>query len=383
LNNLKYALILITLFSFNTFSKENDGWFDTLLVKLGLNDDKFDEDKIIDFSIIPGPFYNPEMSLGLGVSAVGLYRVNKEDKDTQLSSLVINGFGSINGAFGVGIKNKTFLKEDNLRFYVDGAAYRSIESYYGVGEEVNRNDGNAFDYDKEQYEIKPSILKKLFKNTFIGPGFHFNYTSGDDVQPSANFSTPSTTGEINFPNSSTIMGINLRAFHDSRDFVLNAYGGRYLDFSITYFDEVFGSQADFRKIAFEWDEYFSISEDGKNILAFQFRTESNKGEVPWDQFAFIGGSYGLRGYYEGRYRDNNMILSQLEWRHRIRKPHGVVAWIGGAMLADTYTEFNNSRLLKNIGIGYRLEVKERVNVRFDYGIGDGESGFYMNIAEAF
>ncbi|WP_164848380.1 BamA/TamA family outer membrane protein [Halobacteriovorax sp. HLS] len=314
---------------------------------------------------------------------MGLYRPDKSDKQTQLSSLVINGFLTLNGTFGIGIQNKTFLNEDSLRLYIDGKAHHSVESYYGIGDDTNRNDGNAFDYNKDQFEIEPTLLKKFAKNSFFGPLIHLNYTNGNDVQPSANLVTPNTLQTTDFPNSSTIVGIGLRAFHDSRDFVLNATTGRFIDLSFTQYDDAIGSKADFSKAAFEWSEYFSLDKEKYNILAFQIKSETNNGDIPWDQYALVGGSNGLRGYYEGRYRDSTMVLTQIEWRKEIRKPHGIAVWVGGAMMGKSYSDLSDSRVLKSIGTGYRLQVKEGVNVRFDYGIADGESGFYMNIAEAF
>ncbi|MEH6453197.1 MAG: hypothetical protein V7782_09190, partial [Psychromonas sp.] len=39
---------------------ENEGWLEDFLQKIGA-DGKFNSDKAIDFSVLPGPFYNPEM----------------------------------------------------------------------------------------------------------------------------------------------------------------------------------------------------------------------------------------------------------------------------------------------------------------------------------
>lgn len=73
------------------FQDDNEalGWVENFLQKLGA-DGEFDPSKPIDFSFLPGPFYNPEMDLGVGISAVGLYQVDPDDEVSQLSSLVIN-----------------------------------------------------------------------------------------------------------------------------------------------------------------------------------------------------------------------------------------------------------------------------------------------------
>ena len=46
-----------------------DGW----LQHLGASD-KFDASKGIDWGVMPGPFYTPELGLGIGTAVVGMYR---------------------------------------------------------------------------------------------------------------------------------------------------------------------------------------------------------------------------------------------------------------------------------------------------------------------
>ncbi|MDA1381181.1 hypothetical protein PCI56_18590 [Plesiomonas shigelloides subsp. oncorhynchi] len=58
-----------------------------------------------------GAVYNPEMGVGIGAAAIGLYRVDKQDRDTQYSTLAFTGFASSTGAFGVGFENNTFCSK--------------------------------------------------------------------------------------------------------------------------------------------------------------------------------------------------------------------------------------------------------------------------------
>jgi len=39
--------------------------------------------------------------------------------------------------------------------------------------------------------------------------------------------------------------------------------------------------------------------------------------------------------------------------------------------------------MPNFGVGYRFEVQPRMNVRFDFGVGRDNFGFYFNFTEAF
>ncbi|ORT92863.1 hypothetical protein B4U18_29235, partial [Klebsiella pneumoniae] len=63
--------------------------------------------------------------------------------------------------------------------------------------------------------------------------------------------------------------------------------------------------------------------------------------------------------------------------------HGIVAWAGAGTMGPSLSSLNNGRWLPSAGVGYRFEFKPRVNVRLDYGIGKGSSGFYFQVGEAF
>lgn len=111
-----------------------------LLNDLGA-DGEFDASKPMDWSVLPGPFYNPERSFGVGISAVGLYQIDKNDTRSQPSSLTFNGLVSINGSLGVQMLSKTFLKEDRFRAYIDAEIEDSPDVFYGLGiENGQQND---------------------------------------------------------------------------------------------------------------------------------------------------------------------------------------------------------------------------------------------------
>ncbi len=50
-------------------------------------------------------------------------------------------------------------------------------------------------------------------------------------------------------------------------------------------------------------------------------------------------------------------------------------------MGPSLSSLNNGRWLPSAGVGYRFEFKPRVNVRLDYGIGNGSSGFYFGSAK--
>ncbi|QHV95360.1 hypothetical protein [Spirosoma endbachense] len=53
------------------------------------------------------------------------------------------------------------------------------------------------------------------------------------------------------------------------------------------------------------------------VLALPGFANLNVGEVPFKLAATFGWSFLLRGYYNGRYRDNNALAFQAEVRQRL------------------------------------------------------------------
>ncbi|WP_144209476.1 BamA/TamA family outer membrane protein [Shewanella donghaensis] len=353
----------------------SEGWFEDFLKKIGA-DGEFDPDKLIDFSILPGPFYNPEMSLGVGVSAVGLYQVDPEDKVSQLSSLVINGLASINGALGAAVESKTFFNDDNQRLFISAEFFDVPDVYYGIGYDNNHNDNNRVELSSRTYGINPMFHQRISTNSFVGVGFDAHYAEASDVD----ILDAAVSVDPLFDSSHSV-GINLLLNFDTRDNVLNPQTGRIAQIEVGVYRKDLGSKTDFEAYNALYSTYYKVSED--DIFAWQIRGRFTHGDVPWDQLSKIGGGDSLRGYTTGRYRDKQMLLAQAEYRQHISGRHGMVYWVGAGVISEDFNDLISSNLLPNVGVGYRFEVKPKVNLRLDFALGDGDSGFYFNVNEAF
>ena len=93
----------------------------------------------------------------------------------------------------------------------------------------------------------------------------------------------------------------------------------------------------------------------------------------------------MRGYYEGRYRDKNMIVFQMEHRMPVWWRFGMVGFLGFGDVSDTIRNFALKEFKHSIGFGirYLLNPEEKLNIRLDYAFGKDTSGFYITWFEAF
>jgi len=93
----------------------------------------------------------------------------------------------------------------------------------------------------------------------------------------------------------------------------------------------------------------------------------------------------MRGYFEGRYTDRHMIAAQVEWRQKLSRMWGVIAFAGLGEVAPTVDQFSLDTIRPSIGAGFRflIDPVEDLNLRLDWGFGHRTNNYYFNIAEAF
>lgn len=125
--------------------------------------------------------------------------------------------------------------------------------------------------------------------------------------------------------------------------------------------------------------YFS---GGKTALALRSKSVYSDGGT-FDG-AIFGGDETARGYYLGRYRTRFYSTLQYEFRYMFLKRWGLAAF-GGLSYLDIHT-FGFQKFIPNAGGGirFRIDRKENINLRLDYGVGaHGNSGFYVAFGESF
>jgi len=101
--------------------------------------------------------------------------------------------------------------------------------------------------------------------------------------------------------------------------------------------------------------------------------------------AMLGGDKLLRGYFKGRYRDHNMFLAQAEYHSPPLWRISLVAFGGAGDVFHSASTLGNLKIKPAGGIGFRYKVfrDRRMNARLDFALGNGESGIYLGILEAF
>lgn len=328
--------------------------------------------KKFDFSVIGGPHYSSDVKLGLGIVAAGLYRVDRKDLTIPPSNVSLFGDITTTGFWMLGIRGNTLFNSGKLRLDYTTYFFSFPSAYWGVGYD-NGMYATAGSYKRLQSQVKINLLFQLKPKFYLGPGFNFNYTRGE------NFSNIEMLNGENQQYISTGVGVIL--MYDSRDIIYNASRGIYARFEQFVYPTFFGNSRVFTQTELTFDAYHKLWKGA--TMAYDLYAQFSGGQTPWTMLPRLGGSMRMRGYYEGRYRDRQMVEVQAELRQHIYNRHGVAVWVGAGNVFPNFNKFNPAHTLPNWGIGYRWEFKNKVNVRLDYGFGKGESSFLFSINEAF
>ncbi len=160
-----------------TLSREKiDGW----LQHLGASD-KFDASKGIDWGVMPGPFYTPELGLGIGTAVVGMYRPDPQDTTSQNSTLTLSGYASSTGAFGLSVKNYAFFDNDLWRVFVEGSMANTPTYYWGQGFHAGDKDNEKEKYTAQVLTLRPTIYRQLIDNVYLGAGWSLAAQNADEM----------------------------------------------------------------------------------------------------------------------------------------------------------------------------------------------------------
>lgn len=331
----------------------------------GRSGDQSEEDK--NFQVVPIPYINYDRSLEFqfGALPIAMYNLNQKDSISP---------ASISGAFGMYTTNKSwfalgfqrlYLNEDRWRITLAaGGGSINFQTYAGApfNQFVKYNTGVNFFYLEGQ--------RKVLEDFYLG--LAYIYTE---------FGTQFVEG-INTPTK-YLNGIGPVVSFDKRDDVYYPYHGSYTNGNWNSYPVFMGNVSESNRIEVDHSNYFSARQD-KDVIAARFYGGFGIGAVPFEQ-QFIVGQEDIRGYTEGKYRGEQLLALQGEYRWNFVDRWSAVGFAGMATVFTTLNGENDGALLPGVGAGFRYNVLEKyhMNVGLDFAVGKDDWGLYFRIGEAF
>lgn len=349
------------------------------------------------YNILGGPSYTPDFGLLIGGSALMTFRMNPSDS-TQLRSVLPVAIALMfKGGLNLMTKPQLFFKGDRFRIFGTFSYKNTLENFYGIGYSTNKDYPRGKETSEYRYsgvQVNPWFLFRLGKsNFFAGPQVDLNYDKitnpAPGMQELPSYIDLGGTAE-GYTNLSS--GVGYLLTYDTRDIPANAYRGMYLDFRGMMYNKILGSDNNFYRLELDYRQYKSLGK--RRVLAWTVQSKNVFGDVPLNKYALSGTPFDLRGYYMGQYRDKSSHVVMAEFRQMINTDKstwvkkmlnhvGYVAWGGCGFMGPTPGKIEG--VLPNLGVGLRIEVQPRMNVRLDFGRNmiNKQNLFYFNMTEAF
>lgn len=343
-------------------------------------------------SILGGPAYTPEASLGIGGAALLTFKFNPRDSMVNRSVLPFGFLISINKTFMLAGGSEFFLKQNKIQINTDYGVRYEPDNYFGVGyESIDKNykSDTTTQYTRLQIRIKPILSFKLTENILLGPVVDYTYYGLLDENPVMRKDPYYKMFKDRYLSAG--MGVNFR--YDSRDNTSMPYEGIRLNVSSLIYGRWLGGTYNYTYSSVDYRQYQRLFKR-RSVLAWTARVDISTGDVPLTDLPTFGSPTDLRGYEKGHYRDKTMGYAIAEYRHMFgsqevydeRRPFysrlGFVVWAGMGTIGHNLNDWNKFKW--NYGFGFRYEVQPHNNFRLDVGKSpNGKWMVYMNMIEAF
>lgn len=354
---------LLALFIFGFLKFEANG--DSVRVK---------HHKLIAIPII---FHLPETNWGIGVAGFLRFKQKSEPDSMRYSNVTFAFSVTQLNQIVFSVPFQLWFNRETYNIYGEFGFQHENYLYFGIGNKVPSNFQERYYIHVPRLRI--NFLKKIYNHLYAGIVYSIDRT--DILNLSANGML--INGTVPGSKGGLLSGVGVILKYDSRNSQFYPTKGHFLEFSAIVNNKFTGSDYAFNKYALNMSTYIALP--FKQVLALNANAVVNQNNVPFYQMATLGGDAKMRGIYNGRYRDNNSLILQAEYRLALFWKIGAVAFIGVGNVAKHLNQFEleNSRLAYGAGLRWVVDKKQQLNVRFDAGFSEGAIKYYFTFAEAF
>lgn len=363
----KFIFIILIFISGKIFSQIIDS----------LPNDSLKRNRNVNFLPIPIIMHSPETYWGFGAGGVLTFSTNKKDTSLRTSSVQALVLYTLNEQFVCVTENSIYFPKEKFILKLHGSFSKYPDKFWGIGN--NSTSVNEENYTYTQYYFHPEAIRKIFNGLFLGLSYEAQNVLQIDYNAKGLFDTENVTGK----NGGKISGLGGLIVWDKRNSAFSPDKGGYVRFSASHYNYFLGSDFDYSSYSLDIRKYLKIIR--RQVLVFQGLWKSTTGEVPFRSMSTIGGSNLMRGYYEGRFRDKDMLAFQGEYRTPLWRRLGAVIFSGIGEVSERIKYYSISGFKYTFGGGIRfaLKKKDRLNLRLDYGRGKNSDGVYFYLSEAF
>jgi len=360
-------LLFFLLTSFSTTYAQNQE----------LENEQIDTTETKRYSFVPLPlvYFTPETRWGFGLGAFLSFRFKDQTQVVPPSQMQIGFAYTLEKQLLAYLPFQLFIKDGKVKLYGELGYYKYVYRYFGNGSKSLESDEEIYKVDYPR--VRLNALYRVHPKIFTGVRYFMDDYKIQEIETDGLLATQDVLGN----KGGLISALGVVANYDSRDDVFYPIRGSLVELSFLANSKSLGSEFEFQKIFLDASRYFNFGKN--NILALNIYSETTLGDAPFNQLSLLGGTKRMRGFLEGRFRDDHYLTFQSEYRFPIFwKIKGAI--FGSFASIDSQEDgFQKAFFAYGLGIRIGISKIEKINLRLDYGFGKNTSGFYLTFGEAF
>lgn len=350
-------------------------------------------------SFFPLPVLGYSQEKGLEIGAAMLYSFYTDNRDphplTRNSTINLIPSITTENQYKIDLKTNIWTRANRWHFKSNFRYHDFPMYFYGLGDTTHASDKSLL--NNRRYKFQVEAERRISGNFYVGATALYqndSYSSEDHIGIYESMSlTGKTGGHVTF--------LGLTGIFDNRDNQNYTRTGTWLKLNVSFAPKFLSSE-ELTRIEAQGAQFFSFGK--KSTIGFNgyFNTIQG-GQIPFYQLPEMGNDLIMRGYYTGRYRDQNYLALQTEYRYLVDPKIRIKIWFVDlhpkfalAAFAGTGTVYRNKdfhfdgfKPSYGGGIRWFYDESSKLTIRLDYAVGEkrpGEgrqSGFYLSLAEAF
>jgi hypothetical protein len=325
-----------------------------------------------DWLLLPFASYAPDTKFAGGIAA-GYYR--PEQPDGSASSVQTSLMVTQRRQLIAEVEPEVYLADGRWRAEGQVKASHFPNAFYGSGGDTPASAEEG--YTERYVLLDLTTQRRIRPNLRVGPRL---FLRGETVRD-PDVGGLIDRGRIAGADGGMTAGIGLSAFWDRRNSLYYPTTGSYAEVVFTLHSATWGSDYTFGRLKTDLRAYRPV---GPGILAGQLYAESVMGTAPFQQLPLLGGSSRMRGYREGRFRDDVYWTAQTEYRFPLvwrfkGTVFASVGEVGPRVGADLFQDVEAA-----VGIGGRLRLTDDgIHGRIDISYSPAGIEPYFSMGEAF
>jgi outer membrane protein assembly factor BamA len=324
---------------------------------------------------LPLIFWTPETRIGGGVSVTYVVKQAGDSIRTP-TAWTATAIYTQRQQISTILAGRQYI-DRGQRIYSGQAFYSRFPNFFfGVG---NSTVDTSDTYTPEEVGFAATALFQVKRGLHVGPTVEIDHQKLIKAERNGLLARRAVRGSAAHTNA----GIGVSAQWDDRDDQIFPTRGRFHQASTAYFPEWFGTDYPFLRTILDARRYFFLPTEG--VLAAQLFGQLTAGRPAFQKMAKVGGASVMRGYFEGRYRDRQMIAAQVEWRQLVWWRLGFNLFAGIGDVAHDPADYRLNEFKYSLGYGIRFLVKSDTQLYMRIEMAYGKDSFYpvLGLGEAF